>query len=404
MTKEETKKIIYKIFDYIDGTNEINKEQNRTFGHPALYFFHSKEELDKRVEEFLNSKDTFDRYDIYYFCNKMIKFLLGPTDSHTEVYMYGSVWLPIKLKTIDDKLYVVNITDEFKEALYGELISINGIDIETIKRDFEEIVSYSTIEFLNIQTEQEMATPDVLRSLPCFDKKFSKLTYTFLKDGEKIDCIFDLNKEYPNLKDNRPKNYTYKLEGDTLVLVYNACNHAERMKQFIKEIKYISRRENIDKFIVDLRGNGGGNSNIINPLIKFLRGKEIVTLIDEGVFSSGSMACIDLYNIGSYVIGTNIATSLSAFGNIDIIKIEDLKLEIDRSTKYFKFDENYRCQSFNRLNFADYFKSPEHFYSFDPMIIEPDKYVYKTLDDYKNNTDSQMEAAFKHLSKSKSIV
>ena len=403
MTREETREVIYKIFNFIDGTNELDERWGGTYGHPALYFFHSKEELDKQVEAFLNSKDTFDRYDVYYFCNKMIKFLLGKTDSHTKVNI-DSKKLPILFKVINDKLYIINITKEFSDALYGELISINGVSVETIEKYLEEITSYSTIEFLQNVFESSVINPNVLRSLPCFDKDFNKLTYSVLQGDEINDFTFDLNHldKYPMYDKKLEENYTYKIEEDTLVLVYNACKDKDKMDKFVEEIKDVSDKNHINKFIVDLRGNGGGDSEIINPLIEFLKDKKVVTLIDEKVFSSGRIACIKLHHIGSYFIGTNIATSLSAFGNNpNNLELKDLGLRVNRSTKYFKYDENFRCRSFNKLNFIDYFESVEHFNSFDPLIFKPDKYVYRSLDDYKYGTDLQLDAALKFLSKEK---
>ena len=48
MNKIETKKLINKVFDYIEKENIVT-EYNTFKGHPGLYFFHTKEELDKML-------------------------------------------------------------------------------------------------------------------------------------------------------------------------------------------------------------------------------------------------------------------------------------------------------------------------------------------------------------------
>ena len=52
-----------------------------------------------------------------------------------------------------------------------------------------------------------------------------------------------------------------------------------------KKISNDADINNITKFIIDIRGNTGGNSNIIKPLIKYLDGKQVITLVDKYVFS-----------------------------------------------------------------------------------------------------------------------
>lgn len=404
MRRDETRKTLYKIFDFIDGSDEYSEKYQCILAHPALYFFHSKKDLDKKIEEFLSTKDVFDKYDIYYFASKMIKFLLHPYDSHTKILLTDKIVLPVKFKVIDNKIYIIKITEDFKETLYSELISINGIDIKTIKKELEEITCYSTKGYLDIMVERNIIVPDILKSLPSFDKKLSNITYTTLKNGQIKEITFDLNKieKYSMYSDNPVKNYTYKQEGDVLILVYNTCKDMDAMKKFISKIKYISRENNINKFIVDLRGNDGGNSMIVKPLIEFLKGKQIITLTDDTIFSSGRMACADLYKIGSYFIGTEISTSFSAFGNNpNNLVIDELNLKVNRSTKYFKYDKNFNCQSFNKHNFKDYFKNPDYFRSFDPIFFKPDKYAYKTLDDYKSGSDYTLAVALHYFALNK---
>lgn len=400
LTRDEARNVINKIFDYIDGTNDYDEQYDCYLGHPALYFFHSKDEFNKKVEEFLLTKDEFDRYDIYYFSNKMIKFLVGPYDSHTSVTMMNLEFLPIKFKIIDGKICVIKITKPMENALFGELVSINGIDIETIKKEIEEMTSYSTKEFLETSLQADLKIPEIMKSLPIFDKETSYIKYTILKNGKLIEHTFNLEQinDYPDYNYTYKENYTYEVCDDVLVLTYNSCRDIEAMKRFVEKITEVSKKEKINKFIVDLRGNRGGNSGVIKPLIEFLKGKDIVTLIDEEIFSSGSMACIDLRNIGSYFVGTNISTTLNAFGNnIGALTLEDLDLGVKRSTKYFYFGTDLPKLAINRTNFSDVFKTKENFMSLDPLMFEPDELVYRPLEDYINGTDTQLEAAFKHL-------
>lgn len=401
-SRDKAKEIIWKIFDFIDGTEEYDEYNDCILGHPAFYFFHSKEELKEKVNEFLDTKESFDKYDLYYFVNKMIKFLLKSYDSHTKLYMPKSEWLPIQFKFIDNKIYVIRITKEMEEAKYSELIDINGVSIDKFINDIESITCYSTKEYLNYVIQTSLNTPNVLRSLPCFNKSSSLVTYTVLKDSIKDEFTFNLEhiKDYPRYEYIPKKNYSYEIKQGVLILVYNSCHDANSMKKFVEEIKNIVDKENITKYIVDLRGNMGGDSRVIKPLLKFLKGKNIVTLIDEYVFSSGRLACVELLKIGSYFIGTDIATSLNAFSNIPYhLDIDEFGLGVFRCTKYFYFDDDFNLIQYDKTNFLEMFKNIEYFESLEQKLFHPNEYVYKSLDDYKNGNDPQVDAAIEYLLK-----
>ena len=192
MSREKAKEIIWKIFDFIDGTEEYDEYNDCILGHPAFYFFHSKEELIEKVDDFLDTKESFDKYDLYYFINKMIKFLLKSYDSHTKLYMPKSEWLPIQFMFIDGKIFVIRITKEMEDAKFGELIAINGVSIDKFIKDLDDITCYSTKEYSQYIIQTSLNTPNVLRSLTCFDKSSSVVTYTVLKDSIKEDFAFNL--------------------------------------------------------------------------------------------------------------------------------------------------------------------------------------------------------------------
>ena len=53
LNKDETKKYIIKIFNFIENGDSKFK------GHPGLYFFHTKKELEEKIKELLN-KEEYD--------------------------------------------------------------------------------------------------------------------------------------------------------------------------------------------------------------------------------------------------------------------------------------------------------------------------------------------------------
>lgn len=114
--------------------------------------------------------------------------------------------------------------------------------------------------------------------------------------------------------------------------------------------------------------------------------KKVIALVNEKVFSLGMMVMIDLKKIGSYIVDTNIGTSLNYFGETPgKLDLNDLGLSIKRSNRYWYYDENLKCKSFTKDNFEDYFKNKKEF--LESIIFKLDKFVDLTIKDINNNDD-----------------
>lgn len=90
---------------------------------------------------------------------------------------------------------------------------------------------------------------------------------------------------------------------------------------------------NINKIIIDLRGNTGGNSGLNKILMDFLsehKDKELITLTDYRVFSGGRHALIDLINLGSITIGEEIGTPINCYGNANVFKIDNYYFSVSK--------------------------------------------------------------------------
>lgn len=80
-----------------------------------------------------------------------------------------------------------------------------------------------------------------------------------------------------------------------------------------------------DKIIVDLRHNGGGDSEVINPLLELLegyrqRGSALYALIGPETFSSGVMDAMKLRDLGAVLVGEATGGVLG-FGELKIVEL-----------------------------------------------------------------------------------
>ena len=339
-----------------------------------IYFYANitKTELKNYINELLNTNKLHDKYDLYYIVSKIIKRALNKNDSHTTIFFKNGERVPLKLEFFDGKLYVVDAKD--KDLIYSEVLGINDIDINEILYELEQTITYSTNGWKEFSLARDICSISKLHSLKILNKP-KELEYTFLKNGVKTKIAL-YNESFDSVK---IPNYTYSINNNCMHIVYNACENEEKMDELVDVVK---QHPEINNYIIDLRNNIGGNSNIIKPLIEVLKGKKIITLVNKNVYSSGIFAIVDLKNIGSVFVGTEVGSSINCFCNVKRIELDEFIIMV--SYKYYYLDESTNKiisvstkEEYNKLD--DTYKSNYFF--------KPDYYVKESLDDLKNHKD-----------------
>ena len=158
---------------------------------------------------------------------------------------------------------------------------------------------------------------EVLYSLPSFKRDSLFLKVETDKGILSIDTRNSLKEYHIERKDNKPNFY---IQDKALIFTYQSCHpyYIPVIDSLLKMLDKEIENQNITKFVLDLRGNGGGASSIIKPLIEYLKNTnlELITIVDKGVFSSGRFACIAMQMIGSKIVGEQIGTPINCFGNV----------------------------------------------------------------------------------------
>lgn len=348
----------------------------------------SKEDLIKVKEELLTTMDVTDVYSFNYFMNYLIKILNGTSDAHTKFDMQSI--LPINFKIINDEV-LINYPNDLKGYT---LISINDIDIKDVLDELDKVVSYGTKGKRLYELEKALFNELLLFSIPQF-RKVNELTFKMKSQNNKIITkTFKKNDQYQDLFNVNEyfygnNNGTYKILNDSLI--YNHKNVRQESENIIKEsIDKLSKLDlsNINKIIIDLRGNLGGNSALNKPLIDFLsnhKDKKLITLTDYRIFSGGRYALIDLINLGSITIGEGIGTPLNCYGNSNRFTLN----------KYYNFivsemyfDPTKQIKISTKEDFKKLDKS-----LLKEIIFKPDYYITQTKDDFINNKDTILEFA-----------
>lgn len=359
------------------------------YKHLDFYFLHTKEEMNEYINQYLINNTIKNKYDFLYFMKTLIKYMSGVHDSHTKIDVKESLELPIKLKWVENSIFI----DQYIDSNFNKtkIISINGVDIDIIKKEIEKTISYGTNNWLKARTEGDLVKVSNLLSLPSIDADTNEI----IIKTERGDLHFSPFEQIEHNLNDKQEN-SILIKNNVLIYKYPKC--IEKYQPNLDEITSMINNFNIDCFILDLRGNSGGNSNIIKPLIAYLGSTnlKLVTLVDRYVFSSGHFAAVEMQKIGSKVVGEDIGTPDNAFGYIVFGgRMPNTNFIFTFSKVYWYKDEmtNLMRGIYTKENLKD---MPQSF--FEPQYLELDQYIELTEEEYLSiNKDVVLEKTYQYV-------
>ncbi len=379
--------------------------------HPNPYRNYNKKDFYKKLDEVKMQKGNLTK-------DKMIRNIAYLAallnDAHTAVVFWDCGYVvPMNFEFVEDKLYIVDTKEKHHQALFKEVLFINDIPIESFIKDLEQFISYETMAYKKFEIGQTLDNPALLKKLGLINDDTYKITYN--NDG-RIDNIEFKYKEKPIYDDmikpmiynqGKHRHYDYKhiIEHNALYIKYRSCREYKdySMENFADDIDKIILK-GIDKVIVDIRHNQGGNSEIIKPLIARLKefskqNGKIIGLIDSGTFSSGTFALVDLRNIGATIIGSETGGAKGArFGNVETGTLPNSKTKFRCSTKKFRSIED--DQGYLAIVQSGDFETKPNF----PMdSFSPDIKVENKIENLREGRDIVLEAALEYVIKRKKL-
>ena len=356
----------------------------------------NEQDLDNMYKYLINNMDIIDDYTFDYFINYIIKKLSGALDAHTEFGMKTKDFLPIRFKFIENELLV----SEPSELRGCKLIAINNMNINKVIEQLEEVITYGTEGWRLNKLERALYIKRKLFSIPSLREK-NKVIFKLEDLNENIiEKIYYKDKVYGQIKEVS-KNATYEIKDNALIFNHSSVKVSEEEK-IIKAIKKIKCEDlsNINKIIIDLRGNTGGNSRLNKYIIDFLSNqinKNLIVLTDYRIFSGGSFALVDLINIGATTVGEGIGTPINAYGSGGISWVdENYMFRISGGFCLLNENKSSLICIKDREEFKRYVTEEMQV----PIIFKPDIIIHQTKEDYINDVDTVLEKAIS-ISKSK---
>lgn len=381
-TNEKRNELLIEDIEYL-RTELTNKHKNP---------FHkiTKEEFNNKIDYLISQVDKLTNTQVFTEMNKIVASI---GDAHTGMNYWDGYRYPLEFYCINDDVYVINADKSLSDVVFSKVKSINGTDIHIIADELKELIPHENDSWVTAQLPNYMLTPVFMYGLGLIpDEKMT--TFEFENSNGNIikkDVDILSYEEYPNYVVENDERNVYSFEKDnedyywyeylnnekTLYFKYNVCANMQEpnFNTFNTKMFEAIKGLEIEKFVIDLRHNSGGDSSVINPFLnsisKFSSDKpeiDIFIITGRDTFSSGIMAVLDIKErVSVTLIGESTGGSPNSYGEVATFQLLNTKIPIQYSIKYFELTND------------------------GANTITPDIIIKPTINDYIENKDVIMD-------------
>lgn len=315
----------------------LTLERQLSERHVDLYHTVSEDAFANEVNDLYRRIPTLTRPEILVGFAQLVA-MIG--DGHTSFFpsdqnKWRFHYYPIRLYFFDDGIYLTATTEEYAHLFGKRLVQIDQTPIsDAIRAINTTICADNDMEYL-YTVPFELTRPEMLHVLGIADsldravfifedgsrQEFSAMTVNKWLDLDwlVVNSVFGKEQRSPSmrheflfaspltlshLKDRKYYWYTYIEEHRTLFFQYNVCWDKEddaQFKEVVEEMFVFLDNNPVERIVIDLRQNTGGEPLLAEPLINGLEQRpelgtsgKLFVLVGRRTFSAALTNAVEL--------------------------------------------------------------------------------------------------------------
>ena len=318
--------------------------------------------------------------------------------------------LPINLYMFGDEIRVRKAHPGYKDIVGGKVLKVGKMKIEDAYKKVSPYMSTDNKFGIMSQAPNYLTSPEVLQALGISDSAES-VTLELEKDGKIltkeikllpnndnsvrairgqmknwVDANMDAKNPLPLTRKNAGKRFWFEYVNDKKLLyvqLNNVLNDKDKtLEQFFAEVFDFAKKNELDKFVLDLRYNGGGNNTLVRPIIRGLIQLEEIDKKDKLFVITGRRTFSAAQNLTNMLetwtnatfVGEPTGSHVNMYGDAVRYELPNSKMPIYISELFW---QNKHARDERRWT-------------------APDVAAELTFEDYKNNIDPAMKAIFEY--------
>lgn len=281
--------------------------------HPNLYGSIQKSSVDSRIADLkADIKGSVSSIELY---KRLAPIVAQIGDAHTtvvlpyrEIMIKAGKYIPV-FPTIDSNTGRMYVKASVGNAVPfdSEILSINGISAADMVNQMKAYIGGEREFFRLTMIDSNImglfhmlfpATEYAISYREPNDNQDKSITLQAV-EAEKLNSGLVLSPKIMKLMAEHGGNapYTFRITDDRKVAIMNfdACQDVKGMEQFADSMFTTLRQQNVKYLIIDVRYNGGGNSNVCDVLLKHIApkpfaqyGKTLVKITPKTIALTGN--------------------------------------------------------------------------------------------------------------------
>ncbi len=289
--------------------------------HPAPFHAIDATSFDREVAELDARLPTLSKERALL---EMQRVVASVGDGHTQLRlfgMHGAAGLferyPVRFYKFTDGWFVRSADDRYAAIRGGRIVSIAGLTPEALAGRLTPYVSRDNEMTVRDRLPYLMVSPNVLRALGLTGPD-GAAPIVVQAGGNTVTATLDLAKPAGELRSMRDASapvplwernldkafwYDYDAASKLLYVGYNevADTPQQSVRAFFDDVFAFAAAHPVDRCVIDLRNNGGGNGFLNKPMIVDLlrspqldRDGTLFAVLGRSTFSAAQMAVSDL--------------------------------------------------------------------------------------------------------------
>lgn len=362
--------------------------------HRNLYHTITAHQFDAAVKSLDERIPALSRNQIVVEIMRIVA-MIGDGHTHLEINQPHSGFrhYAVKFYWFPDGIYVVEADKRYASVIGGKIVKLGKVSGEDAYEAVRQVVPHDNKSQVKDITPLYMSLAEVLDGLGLVDD-LSAVPLTVEKNGSQETAILkpedsEIPKPQfvlpPGWSDARnpaapvplwlkhPDDFywfTYLRGSHTIYVQFNAVadKPEESIQAFFKRVFSFANAHPVERFVLDQRLNGGGNKDLLRPLIhgfirsdKLTQTHKLFTIIGRHTFSA-AMICVNQMklNTNTLFVGEPTASSPNHYGDNAPLVLPNSKLTVRLSTLWWQdmdSDDTREWQAPDlsaELTFADY--------------------------------------------------
>lgn len=390
--------------DWQSDVRFLQKTIHQSF--PFLFKKITTKDFDSKIEAFYKRIPEIQEHEIVVGFSKIISsFEYGHTKMSFGSSPVALDKLPVKIYQFSDGVYITGTHKDYISALGAKIISIEGKPIEEVFKAIYPVVPAENEYYFKAYGISYALIPAVLHAQGITEKLQESITLTLEKEGKEFKAIIEAQKkthfplQYDEVKPDsdwvgvrdqsktplylksleKRHYYKYLKKEETVYVRSNQIldNPKESMGSFYRKLFDFIDNNKVERLIIDLRLNGGGNNynnkSVITGIIeqrKINQKGKLFVIIGRRTFSAAQNLInqLDNYTNATFV-GEPTAENINFYGDAKRIRLPKSGLNVYLSFAWWQDKPMWEN--------ADY--------------TTPDISVEMSFDEYKSNRDPILE-------------